>query len=75
MTQRLNKRSKYFLGRKHEMMDFRSSQFSEKTSTLQTEEQNFAQPKMEWDETVLNVVWQPGWEGGLAGNGCMHMYG
>ena len=74
MTQRLNKRSKYFLGRKHEIVDFRSSQFSEKTSTLETEKQSFTQPKTEWDETVLNVVWQPGWEWGLAGNGYMHMY-
>ena len=46
------------------------SQFSEKTSTLQTEEQNFAQPKMEWDETMLNVVWQPKWEGTLPSLPC-----
>ena len=75
MTQRLNKRSKYFLSRKHEIVDFRSSQFSEKTSTLQTEKQSFTQPKTEWDETVLSAVWQPGWERGLAGTGYMHTYG
>ena len=61
MTQRLNKRSKYFLDRKHVIVDFRSFQFSEKTSTLRTEKERFTQPKTEWDE--LNVVWQPGWKG------------
>ena len=25
--------------------------------------------------TLLNVMWQPGWEGGLGENGYMHMYG
>ena len=25
--------------------------------------------------TLLNVVWQPGWEGGLGENGCRYMYG
>ena len=26
-------------------------------------------------ETLLNVMWQPGWEGSLGENGCMFMYG
>ena len=26
-------------------------------------------------ETLPNVMWQPGWEGGLGENGYMHMYG
>ena len=25
--------------------------------------------------TLLNVMWQPGWEGSLGENGYMHMYG
>ena len=26
-------------------------------------------------ETLLNVTWQPGWEGNLGENGYMYMYG
>ena len=26
-------------------------------------------------ETLLNVMWQPGWEGSVGENGDMHMYG
>ena len=26
-------------------------------------------------ETLLNVIWQPGWEGNLGENGYMSMYG
>ena len=26
-------------------------------------------------ETLLNVTWQPGWEGDLGEDGCMYMYG
>ena len=26
-------------------------------------------------ETLLNVMWQPGWEGSLGENGYMYMYG
>ena len=25
--------------------------------------------------TLLNVMWQPGWEGGRGKNGYMYMYG
>ena len=25
--------------------------------------------------TLLNVMWQPAWEGSLRENGCMYMYG
>ena len=25
--------------------------------------------------TLLNVMWQPGWEGSLGKNGCLYMYG
>ena len=54
----LNKRSKHFLGKKHEIVDFRSSQFSEKTSTLQTEGERFALPKMKWEKrSVSKKAW------------------
>lgn len=42
-----NKRSQHFLGRKGEVVDFRTSQFSERPS-FQTERQRLAVPKIKW---------------------------
>ena len=36
---------------------------------------NIQQGSNKADEILLNVMWQPGWEGSLGENEYMHMYG
>lgn len=57
-TYRLNRRGTYFLGRRYEVVDFRSSQSTERPSALQTERQRLALPKIKWEGmSVSNKHW------------------
>ena len=36
---------------------------------------DFLKPVQQGQKDMLNVMWQPGWEGSLGENGYMYMYG
>lgn len=50
--------SKYFLGRKCELVDFTSFQFHERPSNPQTERQRLTPPNIKWEKrSVSNKSW------------------